>query len=696
MSEGSNDGTDAMESTLAVIGVSGRFAGAVTVDAFWQNIRNRVESIQNYQDSDLLEAGVPRSALEDPHYVKAGAPLRDMEKFDGGFFGFTPLDASIMDPQHRHFLECAWEAFESAGHDPDRFDGAIGVWAGSGHNAYFSSNLLTLPELVDQVGHFLLRHTGNDKDFLATRVSYELNLTGPSVNVQTACSTSLVAIHMACQSLLAGECDLALAGGVTIELPHRQGYFFREGEILAPDGHCRVFDANSRGTLFGSGVGAVVLRRLDEALEDGDPILALVRGSAINNDGASKIGYLAPSVEGQAKAVHEALSVAAVSPASIQYVECHGTGTAVGDPIEIAALTEAYRQGTEARGFCAVGSVKPNIGHTDTAAGVASFIKAVEALRHREIPPCINFTSANPEIDFEQSPFFVNTERKEWTSPEHGPRRAAVNSLGVGGTNAHLILEEAPDRVPSSGSRPWQLLLLSGRSDNALEAVCERLSERLKDESPPKLADVAHTLRVGRRRLDRRRAIVCQDSSEAADLLESEPISQRVLDRAGPARRAVAFMFPGGGAQYPGMGRELYDSEPVYRETVDDCLSRLEPELAADIRSLLWPEPDRTEWAAKQFERPSLQLPALFICEFALARLWMSWGIQPDALIGHSMGENTAACLAGVFSLDDALGLVSLRGRLFESVPEGAMLSIPLSAAQLESELDERLSLASV
>ena len=696
MSEGSSHETDVMESTLAVIGLSGRFAGANHVETFWQNIRNGVESIQRYNDSDLLEAGVPRSLLEDPDYVNAGAPLRDMEKFDGGFFGFTPLDSSIMDPQHRHFLECAWEAFESAGHDPDRFEGAIGVWAGSGHNAYFAANLLSNPELVDQVGHFLLRHTGNDKDFLATRVSYELNLTGPSVNVQTACSTSLVAIHMASQSLLAGECEMALAGGVTIELPHRQGYVFREGEILSPDGHCRVFDANSRGTIFGSGVGAVVLRRLEDALEDGDQIFALIRGSAINNDGASKIGYLAPSVEGQAKAIHEALSVAEISPASIQYVECHGTGTAVGDPIEIAALTEAYRQGTDAQGFCAVGSVKPNIGHTDTAAGVASFIKAVQALRHREIPPCINFTSPNPEIDFQQSPFFVNAQTREWAARGDEPRRAAVNSLGVGGTNAHLILEEAPERLPSSDSRPWQLLVVSGRSENSLDEICERLAERLREDSTSKLADVAHTLRVGRRRLDRRRAIVCRDTSEAAELLESQPVSQRILETAGPTRRSVAFMFPGGGAQYPGMGQDLYESEPVYRQVVDDCFSRLEPALASELRPLLWPQPGQMEWAAQEFERPSLQLPALFICELALARLWMSWGIKPDALIGHSMGENTAACLAGVFELKDALGLVCLRGRLFESVPEGAMLSIPLAAEQVEAELGDSLSLASV
>ena len=696
MSDDKKENEEALESTIAVIGMSGRFAGSRDVAGFWRNQRDGVESITRYTETELREAGVDPHVLEDPHYVKVGAPLRDMEKFDAGFFGFSPLDASIMDPQHRHFLECSWEAFEDAGHDPAKFSGPIGVWAGSGHNAYFAANVLTHPDLVDQVGMFLLRHTGNDKDFLATRVSYELDLTGPSVNVQTACSTSLVAIHMACQSLLSGECDLALAGGVTIELPHRQGYMYREGEILSPDGHCRVFDAASQGTLFGSGVGAVILRRLEDALEDGDHVLALVRGSAVNNDGASKMGYLAPSVEGQARAVQEALAVAEASPQSVQYIECHGTGTAVGDPIEVAALTEAYRQGTDAKGYCALGSVKPNIGHTDTAAGVASFIKTVEALRHQELPPCLHYSSPNPSIDFENSPFFVNTERREWIPPAGGARRAGVNSLGVGGTNAHVILEEAGPREDSSASRPWQLLLVSARSENALEAVAERLAETLASETAPNLADVAHTLRVGRRRLERRRAVVCRDRLEAAELLENESVAARMTSEAGPVRRSIAFLFPGGGSQYPEMARGLYEAEPIYRESVDDCLQRLEPELASVLKELLLPSQARLAWAEAEFERPSLQLPALFICEMALARLWRSWGIEPDALIGHSMGENTAACLAGVFSLDDALGLVCLRGRLFERVDEGGMLSIPLAAAEVAEGLEASLSIASV
>lgn len=687
---------ESLESAIAVIGMAGRFSGATDVDAYWRNVRAGVESIEHYSDDELLAAGVPRSLLEDPHYVKVGAPLRDMEKFDAGFFGLSPLDASIMDPQHRHFIECAWEAFEHAGHDPARFEGAIGVWGGSGHNAYLPYNLLTNPELVEQVGFFLLRHTGNDKDFLCTRVSYEFDLKGPSVNVQTACSTSLVAIHMACQSLLAGECDMAIAGGATIELPHRHGYLYRDGEILSPDGRCRVFEAGSAGTLFGSGVGVVLLRRLEDALEDGDHVLAVIRGSAINNDGASKVGYLAPSVDGQAQAVAEALAVADVPPDTIRYVECHGTGTAVGDPIEIAALTEAYRHGTDAKRFCAVGSVKPNIGHTDTAAGVASFIKTVQALRHGEIPPCINFEAPNPEIDFESGPFYVSPERGEWPRTPGQPRRAGVNSLGVGGTNAHVILEEAPAIEPSSASRDWQLLLLSARSDNALDAAADRLAEALLRPDAPPLADVAHTLRVGRRRFDRRRAVVCSSAAEAARLLDDQPAAERITGAAGPARRAVTFMFPGGGAQHPRMGRGLYEHEPVYREVVDECLALLEQPFRSELTEVLFPADDRLEWAQAEFERPSLQLPALFITELALARLWMFWGIEPAALIGHSMGENTAACLAGVFRLPDALGLVRLRGRLFEQVDAGTMLSIPLPAAEVEPLLGPELSIASM
>ncbi len=690
---GSMDDPGAHESAIAIVGMAGRFPGARDVDAYWRNLRDGVESIRRFEAAELEAEGVSAASLADPHYVRAGAPLDDMELFDAGFFGLSPLDASILDPQHRHFLECCWEALESAGHDPQRFPGSIGVFGGSGHNAYLPYNLLTNPELLAKVGFFLLRHTGNDKDFLTTRVSYCFDLRGPSVNVQTACSTSLVAVHLAGQSLLAHECDMALAGGVTVELPHRRGYVYQEGEILSPDGHCRAFDADAAGTVFGSAAGVVVLRRLADALEDADPILAVIRGSAINNDGAGKVGYLAPSVDGQAEAISEALAVADVPAASIRYVEAHGTGTAVGDPIEIAALSQAFADAP--RGGCAIGSVKTNIGHCDTAAGVASLIKVVQALRHGELPPSLHYRAANPAIDFASSPFTVNASLQAFPAGE-GPRRAGVSSLGVGGTNAHVVVEEAPARAPSAPATGWQVLPVSARSPGAVQAATDRLADHLRRHPDENLADVAWTLQTGRRAFAERRVAVGRSAAELIDALESEDGERLRAGRAPETARTVAFLFPGGGAQHPGMGRGLYESEPVYREQVDAGLALLEPDHREAIRRLLLPAAGEEEAAALEFERPSLQLPALFLTELALARLWMSWGVRPAALAGHSMGENTAACLAGVFRLEDALALVSLRGRLFERVPAGGMLSVPLPAAELEPLLGEGLDLGAV
>jgi acyl transferase domain-containing protein len=689
----SSSSSDTFDTDIAVVGMAGRFPGARNLREYWHNLRNGVESIDVASDEQLLAAGVDAAQLADPNYVKATAALPGMEMFDAAFFGFSPREAAVMDPQHRHFLECAWEALEDAGHTPERFGGAIGVFGGSGHNAYMPYNLLNNRKLMQSMGFFLVRHTGNDKDFLTTRVSYLLNLKGPSVNVQTACSTSLVAIHMGVQSLLNRECDMALAGGVTIELPHHQGYVYREGEILSPDGHCHAFDADSQGTVFGSGVGIVVLRRLADAIADGDHIHAVIKGSAINNDGAMKVGYLAPSVDGQAQAISEALAIANVSAETITYVEAHGTGTPVGDPIEIAALTQAFRQSTERSGYCGIGSVKSNIGHTDTAAGVASFIKVALAMQHRELPPTLRFSRANPACDFETSPFFVNAALRPWTAGD-APRRAGVSSLGVGGTNAHLIVEEAPLREAGSASRRHQLVMLSGKTTTALAANTAALTGHLTAQPDANLADVAYTLRVGRQAMLQRRFVVAADRAAAMDMLCSND-AQRVVTIAAPsAERSVAFMFAGGGAQYPGMGADLYHEEPVFRAVVDECLALMARISDADYRSLLFPPAEAREHAAAVLQRPAMALPALFTIQLAQARLWMSWGIEPTAMIGHSMGEYTAAHLAGVFSLEDALRLVHLRGRLFETLPEGAMLSVSMPASDLRTMLPAELSIA--
>ncbi|WP_308446157.1 type I polyketide synthase [Roseovarius pelagicus] len=652
---------------VAIVGMALTVPGAADVSAFWENLRDGVESIEVQDEAALLAAGESPERLHRKNYVPAAAKLDGYDTFDAEFFGFGPKEAAILDPQHRKFLEVSWQAMEQAGRTPAQFPGRIGVYAGCGMGSYFYFNICSNPELVDDVGMFLLRHTGNDKDFLSTRVSHVFDLKGPSVNMQTACSTSLVAMHYARQALMNGECDMALAGGVTIELPQGRGYLFKENEILSPDGHCHAFDHRAQGTVFGSGAGAVALRRLEDAVADGDHIWAVIKGSAINNDGAAKAGYLAPSVDGQAAAVRAALADASVPAESIGYIECHGTGTYLGDPIEVAALTEAYRSQTDANGFCGIGSVKTNIGHLDTAAGVVGVIKTALSLHHGEIPPSLGYEAPNPTIDFDESPFHVNASLRKWPA-SGGPRRAAVNSLGVGGTNAHMVLEQAPARAPSEESDfPFHVLCLSARNKAGLEANSAALAAHLRANSDQPLADIAWTLKEGRHGFDKRRVLVAETHEEVAALLEvGDP--QRVFthDLLGEAPETV-FMFPGGGAQYPGMARDLYETEPVFAEWMDRGLAHLEPQLEYDIRALWLPETGAEAAAADTLKKPSVQLPLIMIIEYALAQLWISWGVRPAALVGHSMGENTAACLAGVMAFEDCIDLVLLRGRLFDT-----------------------------
>ena len=678
---------------IAVVGMAGRFPGARNIEEFWVNLRGAIESVRKRSDQELLAAGVSPNILRDPNFVKAGAILEDIEMFDASFFGLSPKDAAIMDPQHRHFLECAWEALEHAGHAPERFQGSIAVYAGSGMNAYMLYNLLTNRELIESAGLFLLRQTGNDKDVLATRVSYQFNLRGPSVNVQTACSTSLVAIHMACQSLLSHECDMALAGGVTIEIPHAIGYVYREGEILSQDGHCRAFDAKATGTVFGSGASVVVLRRLEDALRDSDTIHAVIRGSAINNDGARKAGYLAPSVEGQAEVISEALAVAGVEAESISYVETHGTGTRIGDPIEINALTQAFRQNTGLKGYCAIGSVKTNIGHLDSAAGVAGFIKTVLALKHRQLPPSLHFENPNPLIDFANSPFYVNAKLRAW-EPRSGVRRAGVTSLGIGGTNAHVILEEAPPTATGGMSRPWQLIVLSAHSASALDAMSSNLATHIERHPELNLADLSFTSQLGRKEFRHRRKLVCRSIQEAREALKSpDSVSAGEAEAGG---RSVAFLFSGQGSQYVDMARELYQAEPVFREQVNVCADLLGPSLGLDLRALVYPAEAQADEARRRISETRITQPALFVIEYSLARLWMAWGIKPKAMAGHSIGEYVAACLAGVFSLPDALTIVATRGRLMQSLQPGAMTAVALSDEELRPSLGEGLDIAAV
>ncbi|AGP41608.1 SDR family NAD(P)-dependent oxidoreductase [Sorangium cellulosum] len=677
---------------LAIVGMAGRFPGARDVAAFWQNLCAGVESVAILTDEELLAAGVDPALIARPDYVRARAVLDDIDLFDADLFGFTPREAAALDPQHRLFLECAWEAFENAGIDPERAGGPVGVYAGSSLSGYLTHLFPGGPRLQSAADVAAL--LALDKDFLTTRVSYKLNLEGPSIAVQTACSTSLVAVHLACQGLLTGECDLALAGGVSIGVPQKVGYLYQEGAIASPDGHCRAFDAEARGTVGGSGVGVVLLKRLDDAIADRDAIIAVIKGSAVNNDGRAKVGYTAPRVEGQARVIRAAHAAAGVDADSIGYVEAHGTGTPLGDPIEIAALTRAFRATTDREGFCAIGSAKTNVGHLDAAAGVTGLIKAALAVAHGRIPPSLHFRAPNPALDLESSPFYVAAELAAWT-PEGAPRRAGVSAFGLGGTNAHVVLEQAPPPPEADPPRACELLVLSARSSASLERLTDALAEHLEAHAELALGDVAHTQQLGRRAFAHRRAVVCRSREEAALALRDRGGALRTGGPvAGP--RPVAFLFPGQGAHRPNMGRDLYETEPAFRAEVDACASRLERHLGLDIRALLFPAPAELEDAARRLDRTSMTQPALFVVEYALARLWMAWGLTPDAMLGHSVGEVVAACVAGCLSLDDALALVAARGRLMEATPEGAMLAVSASEAEVAGWLGEEVALAAV
>jgi acyl transferase domain-containing protein len=679
---------------IAIIGMSGRFPKARNITEFWQNLRDGVECISFFSEQELQAAGVNPALLDEPDYVNAAGVLDDIELFDASFFGFNPREAEIMDPQHRFFLECAWESLENAGYDPERYRGAIGIFGGASEN-YYKPNLLSNPDIVALMGGFQMS-IANEKDFMTTRVSYKLNLRGPSLAIQTTCSTSLVSVCVACQSLLNYHCDIALAGGVSIGIPQTTGYFYQVGGILSPDGHCRAFDAEAKGTVGGNGVGIVVLKRLADALADGDCIRAVIKGSAINNDGSLKIGYTAPSVDGQAEVIAMAQAAAGIDPETISYIEAHGTATPLGDPIEIAALTQAFRARTEKKNYCAIGSVKTNVGHLDTAAGVTGLIKTVMALEHELLPPSLHFKSPNPEIDFANSPFYVNAALAEWKA-NGTPRRAGVSSYGVGGTNAHVIVEEAPAVEPSGPSRPWQLLMLSAKTPSALENATANLAQHLQHHQELNLADVAYTLQVGRGVFSQRRMVVCKDLDDAVESLKTVDRKRVFTATEEPRERPVVFMFPGQGAQYVNMAADLYREEPSFREQVDICSELLKPHLGLDLRSLLYPDDETTtEDAAQQLNQTIIAQPALFVIEYALARLWISWGVRPAAMVGHSIGEYVAACVAGVFSLEDALGLVATRGRLMQSLPGGAMLSVPLSEKELRPLLSEKLSLAAI
>jgi len=701
---------------IAIVGMSGRFPGANNLHEFWDNLKNGVHSIRFFTEKELLEkTSIDPEMIKLPNFVKAKGIIENTEYFDAFFFGYSPLEAEVLDPQVRIFSEICWEALEDAGCDPSTYYGPIGVYAGG--SASRSWEVLTvLTRKGDTLGQFTADILG-DKDYLSTRISHKLDLKGPSVTLFTACSTGLVAVDLACRALLTGQCDATLAGGVSAQSENANagGYIYNEGMIHSPDGYVRAFDAKAGGTVFSSGAGAVLLKRLESAIADRDSIYAVIKGFAVNNDGANKSSFTAPAVDGQVSAAQAALHMAEVEPGSITYIEAHGTATEIGDPIEVEALKTAFH--TDKKQYCAIGSVKTNIGHLDVASGITGLMKVVLMFKHRQIPPSLHYEKPNPKIDFENSPFFVNTQLREWKSNGY-LLRAGVSSFGVGGGNAHVVLEEWPgvegSREGPGGTtfkseereeKDYQLILLSAKTGTALDKMTENLANYLTQNPDFHLADIAYTLKLGRKTFEHRKMLVCKDAPGAVSILQSSSVPETGGGRYAQThytkevKRAV-FMFPGQGSQYVDMARDLYEKEPLFRREIDHCFKVLQPITEYDFKKILYPslEENRSNMSDRTYtiDQTEITQPVIFIIEYALAKLLMAWGVKPHAMIGHSIGEYTAACLSGVFSVADALTVVSWRGKLMQQMPEGSMLSVSLSEQELVPLLTQELALAAV
>ena len=694
MSPGGESNSSVQPRCVAIIGMSGRFPGAASIGEFWKNLRDGVESISHLSDGDLDAAGVSSGRRLDARYVRAAALLEEIDLFDAAFFEMPAREAQLTDPQHRIFLECAVHALEDAGCDPARYPGEIGIFAGAGRNTYFLSNISGQETLRDTLDDYQII-IGSQDDYLATRVAFKLDLRGPAVTVQTACSTSLVAVHMACRSLLSGECQIALAGGVCVRVPQKAGYYYKDSGVYSPDGHTRPFDLRACGTVFGSGIGVVVLKPLSAALDDGDRIRAVIRGSAINNDGATKGSYTAPSAIGQAAAIRKALAAGRIDAATIDYVEAHGTGTLKGDPVEIQAIKLALGTGRSVDSPCAVGSVKGNLGHLDVAAGIAGLIKTVLALEHEALPATVNFEQPNPPCGFEASPFFVNSHLTPWKRGIR-PRRAGVTSLGFGGTNAHVILEEAPNATRENPSRAWQLIVISAKTEAALARSTQNLIGYLRENPNIDLASVAFSLQTGRAEHSWRRIAVCQSAADAVKALESLDTSRVTTALCNKPRRPVTFLFPGHGSHAVNMTRELYESEPVMRRAIDACSELFKEFLGVDLHEVIFPAPDCQKEAAARLEQASYIQSALFTASYALAMLWKNWGVEPDSVLGYSIGEVVAATVSGAISLPDAVRMTAQRSRMMQELPAGAMVAVALSEQDLRPLIGDDLDIGAV
>jgi amino acid adenylation domain-containing protein len=678
------------DADVAIIGMSGRFPGADSIEELWTLLKEGRETVKFFSD-DELDSSVSTSLKNNSDYVKARGVLNDVKGFDAAFFGINPKMAELMDPQQRIFLEIAWEALEQSGYVPAKYDGSIGVFAGVRFNTYYPNNVLSHPDLIEKAGDFQII-TLNDKDYVAGRTAYNLNLKGPAVNVQSACSTSLVAVAQAVQSIRNGQCKMALAGGASVNAPTNIGHLYEEGAILSNDGHCRPFDADAKGTLFSDGAGVVLLKSKEDALRDGDTIYAVIKGIGLSNDGGAKGSFTAPSAEGQAAAISMAINDAGVSPADITYIEAHGTATPLGDPIEIEGLKMAF--GKQAvNQYCAIGSVKSNFGHLTTASGVTGLIKACLSLYHKQILPSVNYNKPNPYIDFENSPFYVNNKLQNWHSDKE--RYAGVSSFGIGGTNAHLILAEGSniDKI-SSTSRPAQLMCWSAKSKKSLDLYGEKLAKYLGRENVS-LADAAYTLRTSREEFNHRRFIVATDTSDFLSQSASPALFTANTKSLDKKAQQVVFMFPGQGDQYVNMGKSLYESEKVFRAAMDECAAILQGELGENILDVIYPK-EVTPAAIDKLRHTRYSQPSLFAIGYSLGKLWNRWGITPSAFVGHSIGEFVAAYFAGIFSLEDGLKIIAARGRMMDELPGGSMLSVRLHCEKVREYLSDKIALAAI
>ncbi len=684
---------------VAIIGMSGRFPGAKNLNEFWENLINEKDVSVEFTAEELQANGIDPNLLNDPNYVRRGMPLQDADKFDASFFGYLPKEAALMDPQHRIFLECAYAALEGAGYVSEKYKGTIGIYGGVARNTYLVNNVITHPKYFKSIEDFTKGIT-QEKDFPATRVAYKLNLKGAAINVQTACSSSGVAVHLACQNLLSGDNDMMLVGGGRIQPPVEAGHLHTEGHALSPDGYCRSFDADADGMVRGNGMAFIVLKKLEKAIADGDSIHAIIKSTAIGNDGSDKVGFTAPSVRGQAETIAKAYQQANINPETINYIEAHGTGTRIGDPIEIAALTQAFSRFTDKKKFCAISSVKSNIGHFDAGACVAGIIKTVLSLKHGKLPTTLHFKQPNPQIDFKRTPFFVNDKLRKWKKG-NTPRRAGVSSFGLGGTNAHIILEEAPLMEKTINTRSHNLLLLSAKTETALGRNAYNLGVFLDKNDVVDLTNAAYTLQIGRNHFQHRLFTIAENETETSDALKNLDKKKVFAKTISKKKKHISFMFPGGGAQHTNMGIGLYQTEKVFHTSVNNCVGNLIEHHGLDLREVLYPnlfgkKPNKNGTLSEPMENPLHAIALLFTIEYATAQLWMSYGIRPKEMIGHSLGEYVAACVAGVFSLEDALAMVVKRGELFQTLPQGGMLSVPMSPKEVEPFMDKNLSFAAI